>query len=193
MPDREDTFRVIALGATQGSRAGFELPIAFEKLFYNRVLKAKKRGLLVFLRSLSIGGDPKYRSIAVPDLKVRIRNSDALRALLRHGCLKIPHQARHTLSTIVHLLVLVEAKTFQILKKLPHDLPRRAGVINCDLKFLPRSHQPGIPNRILIESVIGQPLGKLTEDLPAQVFRNLTEFIHFAERLGDFQELLFEK
>ena len=91
------------------------------------------------------------------------------------------------------MLVVVEAKAFQILEKLEDDIPCRPGVVDGNLQFLSRSAQCGVADSILIQLVIGDPLGQLPQHLAPQVFRNLPELIDLSKRLGDGEEFLLQQ
>src|SRR5262249_17981869 len=128
------------------------------KLLYEGVLKAKQRDLLIFLCCLSIGGDAKCRFAILLDLKVSARDSNAFRAFTPQSRLKISDEASHSFSAVVNFLVFIEAKTVQVLKKLPHDLPRLSGVFDGNLKLLACPHQSRVTNRVLVQSVVRKPL-----------------------------------
>src|ERR1035438_3185937 len=125
-------------------------------MLYQRMFEAEQRQVVVLHGGLSAGRDAKPWLAVLYHFEAIGRNPQALSALCRDRTINVTDQAGHPFTTIVHLLVIVQAETLKVLEQFPNNLPRSSCVLDSNFQFLAGSHEPGIPNCVLIKLLVGQ-------------------------------------
>ena len=162
-----------------------KIRVACHQAQHQRMLQPEQRQVFALIRLLTIGGYLQGGFSAEQDLIECFTLGCDLPAKLGHAVSDILEQAFHSCSAVIELLVIVETKAIQVLKKLENNIPCGPGIVYGNLQLMPRSAQRGIADGILIQLLIRDPLRQLSQHLAPQVFRDLSELIHLPERLGD--------
>ena len=98
-------------------------------------------------------------------------------------------KATHAGGYVRKWLVVLEAKAIKVLEQVKDNLPRLSSIREGSLKLDSCSFQLGVEKRFLIETIVVQPFGKLTQDLRTKVFGNISLFIHLPESSRNFVSL----
>ncbi len=174
-PNRDGTMNVAA-GRKPADKTSIRAPSCRWASISRRTTGCSKPKSERFSSSLAFSrfGRKSLRGFAVQGDFVKRRPAGLNRpAGLLYAGLDIAEQPLHALAAVVELLVVVQPEAVEVLEQLENDLPGRPGVLQGDFQFLPGPPQRRVVQGVLVQLVVGKPLGKLAEDLLPQGLRSL--------------------